>query len=72
MFPLNFGQKMEVWVKMLTLILVSVHTNSVMVHRLVLPLWMRLDVEELHERVKLDIVVFVGELLSALEVSVTI
>lgn len=45
---------MEVWVVLLVAIFVVVHTKLVVEHRVVLPLNMRLDGQELHEVVDFD------------------
>lgn len=62
---------MPVWVKLLRLILVGVHTKLVVMSRFILPLVLGLDTEQFHEGFNFDIVVLFAELLSGFEEPVT-
>jgi len=55
---LNFSQQVVVWIEFLVSILIVVDTSLVVMGVILLPLWDWLDIEELHEVIKLYLIVF--------------
>ena len=63
MLPLYLSKQMEIWVEVLTIILVGMGSHFVVMGALVLPLLKWLHIEEFHERIEFNLVEFAAKLL---------